>query len=409
VLLVRRLSTISHQESFLALNPQTQYVRIETIGRKSGKPRQALLRFVTFGEKIAIFPLNAGRQDWLSNLKANPTVKLYTGRGIFSCIAQTRRIIGVNDPLLAVFTKKYGRQIIGERYRGQRTYVELQVTNVETGKLDDIIYDDLEAAFDGVAMHYDQHILGNPINTWLRNVSVSMLKRLFEPGSVVLEVGCGTGTETLSLAKHGITVLASDISGKMLEVLERKAREEGVPDRVITLHCRAGELVRKVNALGFSKIDGAYSTYGAINTEPNLDDLFRDLHGLLKEEGTLVLGVWNKYSLYEVLGYLLRGRPGLAFARLRNPVPIGRSRFCIASNAYSVASLDEHIGPFFKLRSIFGVVILLPPSNLIRYLPRGRWLTFFKKLDLQLGRVFPFNRLGDHFLAVYIARGDIRR
>ena len=368
-----------------------------------------MLRFVTMGEKIIIFPLNAGRQDWLSNLKANPKVKLYTERGIFSCIAQTRRITDVNDPLLAVFTRKYGRQIVSERYRGQHIYIELQVTKVETGKLDQIIYDDLEAAFDGVAKHYDQHILGNPINTWLRYVSVGMLKQLFKPGSVVLEVGCGTGTETLSLARHGITVLASDISGRMLEVLEEKARREGLPDRIITLHCRAAELKDKVNALGFDKIDGAYSTYGAINTEPKLDDLFRGLHSLLKEEGILVLGVWNKYSIYELLGYLLRGRPGLAFARLRNPVPIGRSRFCVASNAYSVASLDEHVGPFFKLKSIFGVVILLPPSNLIRYLPRGRWLAFYRRLDLQLGRVFPFNRMGDHFLAVYVARGDIRR
>ena len=392
----------------LTLNSQIQYVRIETIGRKSGKAHQALLRFVTIGEKIIVFPLNAGRQDWLSNLKANPKVKMYTEGGIFAGIARLRRIANANDPVVVIFTRKYGKRVVSERYRGQRLYVELQVTKVETGGLDQIIYDDLEVAFDGVARHYDQHILGNPINTWLRNVSVSMLERLFKPGDVVLEVGCGTGTETLSLARRGITILASDISGRMLEVLERKARQEGVQDRVITLHCRAGELVGKINALGYDKIDGAYSTYGAINTEPRLDDLFRDLHSLLKREGLIVLGVWNKYSLYEILGYLLRGKPGLAFARFRNPVPIGRSRFCVASNAYSVESLDAHLGRFFKLRSIIGVVILLPPSNLTRYLPRGRWLGFLKRLDLRLGKAFPFNRLGDHFLAVYVARGDLR-
>ncbi len=365
-----------------------------------------MLRFVTIGEKIIVLPLNAGGQDWLSNLKANPKVRLYTEKVILCGIAQLRRIADVNDPVLASFTRKYGRQVVSERYRGQLLYVELQVTKVETGELDQIIYDDLEVAFDGVARNYDQHILGNPINTWLRNVSLSMLKRLFKPGDVVLEVGCGTGTETLSLARHGITVLACDISGKMLEVLKRKAEQQGVQDRIITLHCRAGELERKINALGFEKIDGAYSTYGAINTEPRLEDLFRSLHSLVKENGILVLGVWNKYSLYEILGYLLRGRPGLAFARLRNPVPIGKSRFCVASNAYSVMSLDAHVGRFFKLRSIFGVVVLLPPSNLIRYLPKGKWLAFLKRLDLRLGRVYPFNRLGDHFLAVYVARHD---
>ncbi len=400
---------VHDREPSPTLDPQTPYVRVETIGRMSGKKHQVLLRFITLGEKIIVFPLNAGKQDWLSNLIVTPNVKLYTRRGIFSGIAQIRKITDVNDPVLAIFTRKYGRQIVGQRYRGQQTYVEVKVTKVESGRLDQIIYDDLEAAFDGVAERYDQHIFGNPINTWLRNVSVGMLKQLFKPGSTVLEVGCGTGTETLSLARHGVTVLASDVSGRMLQVLERKAGREGLRDRVITLHCRAAELKEKVQALGFNQIDGAYSTYGAINTEPRLGDLFRDLRSILKDEGILVLGVWNKYCVYEVMGYLLRGRPSLAFARLRNPVPIGRSRFCVASNAYSAGSLGEHLGSVFSLRSLFGVVILLPPSNLVRYLPKGRWLTFFKRLDLQLGRVFPFNRLGDHFLAVYVARRNIQR
>src|SRR5712664_3945658 len=96
----------------LTPNSQIQYVRIETIGRKSGKPHQALLRFVTIGQKIIAFPLNTGRQDWLSNLKANPKVKIYTERGIFSGIARLCRITDVNDPVLVIFTRKYGRQVV---------------------------------------------------------------------------------------------------------------------------------------------------------------------------------------------------------------------------------------------------------------------------------------------------------
>ena len=390
------------------MNRQTQYLRIETIGRRTGKPHHVLLRFIAIGDKILVFPQNHGKQDWVSNLRANPKVKLYTESGIFTSNAKARRISGANDPILQVFTRKYGRDIVSQRYWGQETYVEIDCMKAEESMLDEIVYDDLQAAFDGVAEHYDQHILGNPINTWLRSVSVGTLQQLFKPGSTVLEIGCGTGTETLKLARNGVKVLACDISGKMLEVLARKAKEEGLDSRVFTLHCRAAGLKKGIRSLGFDKFDGAYSTYGAINTEPRLDDLFRDLHDLLKEDGVLVLGVWNKYCLYETLGYLLRGRPGLAFARLRNPVPIGKSRFCVASNAYSIASLGKHSASYFKLRSVLGVVIILPPSNLIRYLPKGRWLTFFKMLDLHLGRAFPFNRLGDHFLAVYSARRGIQ-
>ena len=96
----------------------------------------------------------------------------------------------------------------------------------------------LEAAFDAVAKDYDRHIFGNPINTWLRNVSVAVMSQLFKPGDTVLEVGCGTGTETLSLAKRGIRVVATDISSKMVNVLNAKAKESGVSDNVIGVHSR---------------------------------------------------------------------------------------------------------------------------------------------------------------------------
>ena len=381
-----------------------EYLRLETIGRKSLQPHQVLLRFITVGQTIIVFPQNTGKQDWITNLRANPNTKVHTESGIFSTIAKTRRISGTNDPILSVFARKYGMPIVGQRYWGQNTYVELRVTSVEKGSLNTIIYDDLETAFDGVAASYDRHIFGNPINSWLRSVSIRTLRTHFAPGNVVLEIGCGTGTETLSLARQGVTVLACDISKRMLDVLSRKAREEGLQERIVPIHCRADQLKERVHELGFAKIDGAYSTYGAINTEPRLKQLFRDLHDLLKPNGILILGVWNKFCLYEIVGYLLRGKPTLAFARLRNPVPIGRSRFCIKSNAYSVATLSKQVNPAFDLESVFGVVILLPPSNLTRYLPRGKMLGSVKNLDLHLGKIFPFNRLGDHFLAVYTAR-----
>lgn len=398
---------IQRAKSSTQLQQDSEYLRIETVGRRTGKPHQVLLRYIVTDEKIVLFPQNSGRQDWVENLLANPSAKIYSDGGAFLGKAKIRTISGIHDPILGIFTRKYGTQIVRQRYWGRRSYVELKVEPHDSYNLEDLNYGDIEAAFDSVAENYDHHILGNPINVWLRNLSVRMLEECFPPGSVILELGCGTGTETLELAKHGVTVLASDISKKMLEVLERKAKQAGLQHRIITIHCRQRELKDRIHALGFANIDGAYSTYGAINTEPRLDELFEDLHGLLKPDAPLVLGVWNKYCAYEIIGYLLRGKPDLAFARLRNPVPIGKSRFCMNSNAYSVNSLGRHLNSGFQLMSVFGVVILLPPSNLTRYLPKGRWLKFSKRLDYYLGKIFPFNRLGDHFLAVYKSKAGI--
>ncbi|MGI0078734.1 MAG: methyltransferase domain-containing protein [Nitrososphaerales archaeon] len=383
---------------------QNQYIRLETKGRKSGKPHQVLLRYVSVGTKIVVFPSKAGVQAWLLNVQSNSNGRLFFQDRVLNCTADVKKISGLDDPLLGIFTRKYGRDIVDQYYIGQHTYVELLVRESASANLDEIIYGDLEAAFDGVAEDYDRHIFGNPINTWLRNVSIAVMNGLFRPGDTVLEIGCGTGTETLSLARRGVRVIATDISSKMVEVLNSKARKSGLSEKVIGVWSRPVDLAEKVRKLGFARVDGAYSTYGAVNTEPRLPEMTKVLHCILKENAPLVLGVWNKYCLFEILGYSFKLRPSLAFARLRNPVQVGKSRFCVATNAFSVGSLGKVVNPYFELKKVYGVVITLPPSNLTRYLPGNSFFSLLKAVDMRIGSSFPMNRLGDHFLAVYKRR-----
>jgi len=360
------------------------------------------VRYVADRDRIIAFPQNTGKQDWVRNILANRDIKIYYNDRMATATASIKQISGLNDPLLPFFTRKYGKDAVNKWYKGQHLFVEILIQQ-ELGSVgyDEIIYGDLEAAFDAVAENYDHHIFDNPINTWLRNVSIGTMSQLFKEGDTVLEVGCGTGTETLSLARRGLTIIATDISGKMLEVLSRKAKSRGLSDRIVTIHCRPTELRERLSQAGYREIDGAYSTYGAINTEPNLGSMIENLHSVLKPGAPLVLGVWNKFCLYEIVGYLLRLNPSLAFARLRNPVPVGRSRFCVASNAFSVGEMNSMLKNRFVLQRVLGVVIALPPSNLTKYLPRGRSFGVAKKIDLELGAGFPLNRLGDHFLAIY--------
>jgi len=47
-------------------------------------------------------------------------------------------------------------------------------------------------------------------------------------GGRVLELGCGTGRLTVSIAQNGIDIVAADLSDSMLEAARRKARAAGV-------------------------------------------------------------------------------------------------------------------------------------------------------------------------------------
>jgi deazaflavin-dependent oxidoreductase (nitroreductase family) len=391
------------QETKIVPTALAQYVRLETIGRKTKKPHSVLVRYIEFDNKICIFPTFSKPKDWFLNILANQRVRLYYDGKVFFAIARPKRVSDLDHPILSAFARKYGQEVIKREYLGQLNYVEIELEpSAEFLGTSELVYGDLEAAFDAVAETYDEHIFGNRINVWLRNVSVGLLLTVFKPGQTVLEIGCGTGTETLSLAKHGINVVACDISSKMLSVLRKKSAERELSERIVTVHSRPTDLASILPTMGYAKLDGAFSTYGAVNTEPRLSETVKILNGLIRDEGRLVLGVWNKYCLFEFLGYLTRFNPSMSIARFRNPVPIGKSRFCVSSVAFSVGSLVKIVRPYFTLERVYGVDIVLPPSNLANYAPKGeRSFAFLKKLDVNLGAAFPFNRIGDHFLAVF--------
>ena len=378
-----------------------QYVRLETAGRKTGRPHDVIVRYVMYGDKMVVFPMAGGRQDWVANLEYDPRITVYSGRNRWNGTAVMMEVAGLEDPVLGAFQRKYGEAEVRRRYWGQTMYVEIQLESKSEEDVKKLIYDDLEAAFDGVAETYDRHILGNPMNLWLRDRSVRLLTNVFKAGDTLVEVGCGTGTETLRLAKAGIRVVAVDISSRMLDMMMKKARAERLEGRIVPLHCRPYQVRRKVEEAGYREVDGAYSTYGAVNTEPSLGLMMADLHGLIRVGGRLVLGVWNKYCAYEIFGYAFRMRPTMSVARIRNPVPVGKSRFCVTTNSFSVHSLDKYVKGQFTRERVVGVEILLPPSNLIKYLPREPVLGWIERAEIALEPRYPWNRLGDHFLAVY--------
>lgn len=266
-------------------------------------------------------------------------------------------------------------------------------------------YDWLRAEFDSVASDYDRHITGNRMNLLLRNRSLAILGDRFADCPRLLEIGCGSGMETLPMLEQGHEVLAVDISGEMLATVRQKAGEAGVSERLSTRELAAKDLTRLLADEGPGSFDGAYSTFGALNCEPDLSGIPAPLAGLLRPSRPFLAGIYNRWCLFELGGYALTLQARRAFGRRRNPVPVGASRFCIDVYAHSVSDFDRVFRARFRRERVEGVPVLLPPSDLVRY--ADRFAQHFDRLaawDAAAGRRWPFNRLGDHFLVTY-ARG----
>src|SRR5690242_10676180 len=78
--------------------------------------------------------------------------------------------------------------------------------------------------FDELAADYDREELENPIRQRMRARSLAVLDATFPEGARLLDVGCGTGTEAIWLARRGRHITAIDPSPQMLDVLNARAR-----------------------------------------------------------------------------------------------------------------------------------------------------------------------------------------
>lgn len=82
-----------------------------------------------------------------------------------------------------------------------------------------------EQFWDGIAASYAKRPIAN-MDQHDRTVERSLA--YLPVDGEVLEVGCGTGTIAMRLAPHAGHVLATDVSGKLLEIARERRTERGV-------------------------------------------------------------------------------------------------------------------------------------------------------------------------------------
>ena len=355
----------------------------------------------------SVFLLASGNNArWCTHLLRQGRAELRRGGKLSTCSAVLETDPESRESVISEFKSKYGAANFEKWFPRPGRLVRVDVSRPVTDLPEGNYYSWLETEFDAVACDYDRHITGNSINMLLRERSLWLLGKTFSRPSRLLEVGCGSGMETLPMLLRGHEIVAVDISSSMIEVVRKKAKSEGLSERLTTVKVRAGELGRLL-ADGYSgSFDGCYSTYGAFNCETNLDKLPEVIHLLLRQGGKFVAGIFNKYCMAEGLAYAMTLRPGRALRRLRNPIQEGNSRFCVDVYSYTPHEFSAIFSKYFITGKIFGVPVILPPSDLDPYARKfSGGHDSLKRIDFWLAGKWPFSHVGDHFL-VAMARRD---
>lgn len=260
------------------------------------------------------------------------------------------------------------------------------------------VVSDGPAPFDTQAADYDRQEAENPIRQLMRSRSLAALERSFPPGAALVDIGCGTGTEAIWLAKHGFRITAVDSSHRMLEVLHRRAAAAKVD--IPTRFLRAGDLACLVEEVGEASLDGAYSSFGALNTELSVEPALSALTRLVRPGGRVVLSVMNRWCVAEMALLFARGRSKQSFRRLRPSlsVPVGSALTEVRYPSWR--QLKRALHPHFSVVSVEALNLLLLPYSWSALSTHDRTYRVLAGLDRALSARKPFAWLGDHLLVV---------
>lgn len=253
-------------------------------------------------------------------------------------------------------------------------------------------------AFDSVALAYDRRFDSSELNSFMRSASLQLIDSLFQPGGRVLDVGCGTGREAIHLANRGVRVVATDISPRMTQLATAKAKEAGVAKMVDVRTMPANDLYRlKDEGMVF---DGAFSSFGALNCEPNLRAVAAGLASLLTAGSPLIVTMVNRLCLSELVIYSLAGRPSKALRRLATPATISLTNGAgLEIYLHTLHDAVDAFAPHFTLIKSRGLLVFLPPPDLEGYWQGfGALRTPALRMEQSLAGHSPFTALGDHYL-----------
>jgi len=266
----------------------------------------------------------------------------------------------------------------------------------------------MDHSFDKAAATYDQDFTDTPIGQIQRGVVYSYLDKVFKEQSEVeiLELNCGTGTDAIWFAARGYKVLATDISGEMLGIAQKKVSEAGFGETVRLRTLDMNDISALCNE---KKFDLIYSNFGGLNCIPpeSIRRLYTTIHDLLTPNGHFIASVMPKACLWEWFYFTLKGESSNSKRRrTKGPVPVNIGGTQVNTWYYSPGDLKNLSGKDFSTRALRPVGLFVPPSYLGGYFGKRKGLLrILKGLDGIFGGLSFTSSYADH----YIIHLEVRR
>ncbi len=260
---------------------------------------------------------------------------------------------------------------------------------------------DTQRAFDGVAAGYDRSNTDNRTLSAMRARVHRTVDDVVPPGSRILDLGCGPGSDAEHLARRGYRVTAIDWAPAMVEEARARIREAGLGEQVDVQHVGIHELDRLQRA--DAPFDAAYSNFGPLNCVVDLPAAALRIAARLRPGGLLVASVIGRVCPWEIALYLSRGDVSRATIRFRRglvAVPLaGRT---VWTRYFTPREFEQIFRAAGLVRvSLSALALFAPPPYLEAFADRNpRLVAALQRVDNRVGAWPVLRNWGDHFLVV---------
>lgn len=254
-------------------------------------------------------------------------------------------------------------------------------------------------SFDSSAKTYDADFTNTTIGKIQRAQVWKYLFPLITSPKNILEINCGTGEDALRLSSLGHSVLATDVSWKMIETANEKLQGEQSGVRFVQASFSSVK-----ETVAEEKFDLLFSNFGGLNCvdESELKMLSNDFASLLNESGKMFLVIMGSNCRWEQFYFMLKLNFQKAFRRKIKTgaeTKIGKSVF--KTFYYSPAEIEKVFALHFEVKLVKPVGLFVPPSYLETFFKNKKWLmNSLTLLDNRLGSFSLFANQADHFAIV---------
>lgn len=257
----------------------------------------------------------------------------------------------------------------------------------------------MPAPFDLLAGSYDTDFTDTPIGRIQRNQVWKYIDSLVftHPAPALLELNCGTGADALYFSKKGYKVTATDVSGKMVEITEKKAINE--QRELCTIQC---DMLDIGNIFPQCEFDLVFSNFGGLNciASVNLIPFANEVSKVLKPGGRFIGVIMPRFCLWDSLYFFSKFKLKKSIRRWsKKSTLITFKEVSFPIWYYNPNQFARFFEPRFKIVSVKPVGLFIPPSYLNGFFTgHPRLLSFLEKMENKTENLSCTASFADHFM-----------